>query len=466
MSINQNDYRESFQLEMRRDKKTGDLVKSNLPIIYVVTFKGERIKYSSGYRVEPKNFDYKIDNNKLVRDKFPDELPKVKANTFNSDRIASNIINNRLNALRAATQEYFEDNRKNPSSTALVKYLNERVKGKIVKTELEVKEISFFERFDEYLLKIQVSQARINSIKVIYRALKRFELYTSIKLKQPYKLALDELTSDTLFQLDQFLKNEHLTFKKFPSIYKEVPESRTPEQRGQNTMSGIHTKFKSFILWCIRNEITTNNPYLKFEFKGETYGKVYYLTMDERNTLYKKDMSHRPSVAVQRDIFIFQCLIGCRVGDLLKMTKKNIINGAIEYIPRKTKEGNPLTVRVPLNSMALEILARYDNEGEYLLPFISSQKYNDAIKEAFTIAELKRMVTILNPTNGETEHKPLNEIASSHLARRTMVGNLYKQVKDPNLISSVSGHKEGSRAFSRYKEVDEDMKIDLMKLLE
>lgn len=43
------------------------------------------------------------------------------------------------------------------------------------------------------------------------------------------------------------------------------------------------------------------------------------------------------------------------------------------------------------------------------------------------------MVT-LNPTNGETEHKPLNEIASSHLARRTMVGNLYKQVKDPNLL--------------------------------
>ena len=48
-----------------------------------------------------------------------------------------------------------------------------------------------------------------------------------------------------------------------------------------------------------------------------------------------------------------------RVGDLLKMTQSNLIDGAIEYIPRKTKEGRPLTVRVPLNQTAKEIAARY-----------------------------------------------------------------------------------------------------------
>ena len=40
-----------------------------------------------------------------------------------------------------------------------------------------------------------------------------------------------------------------------------------------------------------------------------------------------------PGLDVQRDIFVFQCFIGCRVGDLMKMTKANIINGAIEYVP-------------------------------------------------------------------------------------------------------------------------------------
>ena len=33
---------------------------------------------------------------------------------------------------------------------------------------------------------------------------------------------------------------------------------------------------------------------------------------------------------------------------VLRMTKRSIIDGAVEYIPRKTKEGNPVVVRVLL----------------------------------------------------------------------------------------------------------------------
>lgn len=60
----------------------------------------------------------------------------------------------------------------------------------------------------------------------------------------------------------------------------------------------------------------------------------------------------------------------------------------------------------------------------------------------------------------------LYEITSSHLARRTFVGNLYKQVKDPNLVGSLSGHKEGSKAFARYREIDDEMKKELVDLLQ
>ena len=59
-----------------------------------------------------------------------------------------------------------------------------------------------------------------------------------------------------------------------------------------------------------------------------------------------------------------------------------------------------------------------------------------------------------------------NEVASSHLARRTFIGNIYKKVKDPNLVSALSGHKEGSKAFRRYRDIDEEMKKDLVKLLD
>lgn len=82
------------------------------------------------------------------------------------------------------------------------------------------------------------------------------------------------------------------------------------------------------------------------------------------------------------------------------------------------------------------------------------------------MAGITRLVTELNPvTRREVKH-PLNEIASSHLARRTFAGNIYRQVKDPNLVASLTGHAEGSRAFNRYREIDLGMKQDLVKILE
>jgi hypothetical protein len=52
------------------------------------------------------------------------------------------------------------------------------------------------------------------------------------------------------------------------------------------------------------------------------------------------------------------------------------------------------------------------------------------------------------------------------MARRTFIGNINRKVKDPNLVSALSGHKEGSKAFQRYRDIDEEMKRDLVKLLD
>ena len=145
-----------------------------------------------------------------------------------------------------------------------------------------------------------------------------------------------------------------------------------------------------------------------------------------------------------------------------KMQDANIL----EYIQEKTRNHNPRTVKVPLNDIAKTILERYKKyDGETLLPFISEQKYNQAIKEAFRLAGLNRIVTVLNPLTREPEQKYLYEVATTHTARRTFIGNMYKKVKDPDLVSSVSGHKEGSKAFRRYREIDDEMKQELVNLL-
>lgn len=190
------------------------------------------------------------------------------------------------------------------------------------------------------------------------------------------------------------------------------------------------------------------------------------MTLDEVETLYRTPMPTKV-LEEQREIFVFQCNVGCRVGDLMSYTKQSVQNGALEYIAAKTLHFSGRTVVVPLNSIALEIVEKYkDLPDEQLLPFISEQNYNDNIKAAFKVAGITRLVTELDPVTRKEVKHPLNEIASSHLARRTFAGNIYRQVKDPNLVASLTGHAEGSRAFNRYREIDLGMKQDLVKILE
>ena len=95
-----------------------------------------------------------------------------------------------------------------------------------------------------------------------------------------------------------------------------------------------------------------------------------------------------------------------------------------------------------------------------------SERYNDNIKIIFEKAGVTYLVTKLDTVTRTEVKVPINEIASSHMARRTFIGNIYKLVKDPNLVSAPTGHVEGSRAFTRYRDIDIDMKRDLVKILE
>ncbi len=321
---------------------------------------------------------------------------------------------------------------------------------------------------DEFLLKHKLSDVRRKNFKVVKRAMMRYQLFVQVTRRgqESFILDIDQVTADTLHDMWDFFENEHLYVEKYPAIYETIYEKRKPRPRGRNTLIDCFCRIRTFFLWCHEKKKTNNRPFDEFHIEESVYGTPFYITLEERDIIFNVDLSGNPNLETHRDIFIFQSLIGCRIGDLYRMTKKNIINGAIEYIPRKTKEGNPVTVRVPLNEKALSILEKYkDIEGDKIFPFRYEQDYNEAIKEIFALAGVTRIVTVLNPLTREEEKRPINEVASSHLARRTFIGNIYKKVKDPNLVGALSGHKEGSKAFNRYREIDEEMKKELVNLL-
>lgn len=338
--------------------------------------------------------------------------------------------------------------------------------------EAKAKKLSFDDIIDEFLKQKQLSEPRERHYRVMQRALHRFEMYQRKTVKKSYKFSFDTCTTEEIYAFEAFLRAEPELYDKYPDIYASYPsithkthKVKRPKPRGDNYMVTFTKRFKALFHWCHAQSITSNDPFAKYTTTiSEKYGTPIYIKDEEVLHLADFDFSNNKHLETQRDIFIFQCCIGCRVGDLMKMTPGNIINGAVEYIASKTADERPNTIRVPLSERALNIIDKYKEEVKdgQLLPFISQQKYNEALKEIFKAAGITRLVTRLNPTTGIEEKVGIDTIATSHMARRTFVGNLYKKVKDQNLVGSLSGHSVGSRAFARYREIDDDIKQDLV----
>lgn len=303
----------------------------------------------------------------------------------------------------------------------------------------------------------------------VLRMLQRYELYRG----KGYKLSLDKMTDLDVLKFEEFLKIEHTFFDqngkciKYAHIYKKMPVTRIPKQRGINGIHGTMKMFRTFYNWAVKTGRTENNPFKKYQLPACVYGTPFFITTEERNKLFEFDFSDSPQLAVQRDIFVFQSCIGIRTGDFYKLTWENVVGDSIEYIANKTLNETARTVSVPLIPQAKTILERYRDENRTeLLPFISTVHYNKNIREMLKRAGINRIVTIINPVTRKSEQHPIYEVASSYMARRNFIGNLYKKVKDASLIGCMTGHTEGSRAFARYRAIDSEMKKEVVKNLE
>lgn len=336
--------------------------------------------------------------------------------------------------------------------------------------------------FPQFVASRRVSMYREKHFWTMWRMLRRYELlqgttfefgtfshkdlegFRTFLIKEHEYWARDKETKKMKCTNRRYLKAFDQVNEECQKLGRKI-ESRCPEPRSKNTLNNILLILKSYWLWCMKEGYADRNPFHKFTIDNAEYGTPYYITTEERHLLENAPLEGM--IAVQRDIFVFQCCVGCRVGDLYKLTYANIIDGKLKYTPRKTKDNNPVLAIVPLNKTALALLEKYrDEERGTLFPFISQQKYNVNIKKAFKLAGLNRKVAVLNPQTRQHELKPLYEVVSSHMARRTFIGGIYKHVQDPNAIGSMSGHVEGSKAFARYREVDEDLKRSMVDLLE
>lgn len=322
-----------------------------------------------------------------------------------------------------------------------------------------------------YCKRHNLAESREKCYRVLARQLRRFELYIQATSSSLFSLSYDDMTNDDVENFRIYLRDEHRLVKRYPRLYKkifaEAPQTESKkfktikvEERSNNYITSLLKKLATVFHWLQETGATANDPFKGFDFGSVLYGHPIYIKKEERNLIAEYDLSDEPLITQQqRDIFIFQSLVGCRVGDLLTLTEANISGDVLEYVPNKTSgNAEQVKVRVPLNPTALQLINKYkgvDKKGR-LFPFIAAQNYNEHIKVVFRKCGVTRIVQVRNPRTGKYESKQICDIASSHMARRTFIGVGYKLTHDPNIIGKMTGHVEGSKAFTRYRDIDDE----------
>ena len=356
-------------------------------------------------------------------------------------------------------------------------------------------DVSFYELVEEYISERKLADGHARVFRVLAREVSRYEGFIRATSNKSFSFDINTIKREDIEDFADYLRNEKSLSEEYPQIFNALINNYPPsvkkghnklDARGENTVIKAMARLKSLFRYLYDRGKTANRPFDGVKIGVAKVGTPYYITIDERNriadadlekiwaTLDKKEQQKArmpiETLLVQRDIFVFHCLIGCRVGDLLRLTSRHIHNDILVYTPHKTKDegDDAVQARVPLHPKALVLIEKYsgvDSKGR-LFPFITAQRYNDAIKMIFTMAGITREVEVRNALTGDFELRPINEIASSHLARRTFIGNAYFKVSDPNIIGKMSGHVDGSKAFKRYRNIEDDTLRNVINLLD
>lgn len=322
-----------------------------------------------------------------------------------------------------------------------------------------------------------VSEGRMKRVRTVIKKLEQYEL------RRNKSVTIGNCTPETLSD-----------FEKFLLVEVDVDKRRNHRNDvgvgiGKNAANSDLKLIKAVFNYCERNGIIDKTPFVQFELPKAQYADPIFLTIEELNTIAAADYKvfetyikrsfmervkkgkmrivptkkqieeYARLLEEKKDIFVFQCRVGCRVGDLLKLTKENLSedrNGVyLHYIAEKTLRTKARTINVPLHNDALAIVRKYaDREGQRLLPFVCAQKYNKEIKRVFEAVGITRSVTILDTVTQTPKQVKICDVASSHMARKTFCGTMFNEGVDSSIICAMSGHVEGSAAFARYHNID------------
>lgn len=226
-----------------------------------------------------------------------------------------------------------------------------------------------------------------------------------------------------------------------------------------NSAGKIIRLLKGFVNYQITKGVIPHIDMKCFKVVEEETDAIY-LTEKELKVIYELDLSEDKELSEIRDLFIVGCYTGLRWSDLSELNSENIdrVNGYINIKQRKVHKA----VVIPMIDYVPEVLERYN----YVLPKITSYKFNERLKELGKKAMLTQKVEIVRK-KGATRVADVYEkweLISSHTCRRSFCTNMYLAGFPAEELMKISGHKTPA-AFMRYIKVDGMQAADRLKAM-
>lgn len=266
------------------------------------------------------------------------------------------------------------------------------------------------------------------------------------------------------------LKNDICSFKNI-KIANNINESFLAKFIDYLINKGLHNitinkkyeYLKSFLYWCERKGYYTLSAHKTFKIRlidsNAESKEIVYLEWEELMRLYNFNFT-KPYLARVRDFFCFECFTGLRYSDVAKLKKKDVKEGFINVITKKTSDN----LTIPLNRYSQSILDKYaDNKSEFAVPSISNQKTNNFLKEAAKMAEINSTQKIVSFSGIEKTEQYYEkwEVLTTHAGRRTFVVNALNLEIPIEVIMEITGHKS-LREIRPYKKITDKLKQDAM----
>ena len=395
--------------------------KKETPIIFTYSFgRGNRLKFSTGYKTLPKHWDQ---NNQ-----------KVRAISYIENR---EVVNSDLRKIKSLFLDAITElhRQEDKFDKELLKEIYYNIINK-KDPENSAKAIEFLEFGDQFVeqKEKQLGLTSTGSLSLItIRAYKQ-----TIKKIREYSKAYGRKVVFKTIDLEFYYSFVNYLEEKDMSL---------------NTI-GKHIKnIIALMNRATEDGINTNLAYKHREFRRVSENTTaIYLTADEISKIENLDISDIKPWEQARDLFLIGYYTGQRVSDFNGLGIKDIRTFDGKEVFEITQKKTSKTIYIPVHPNLKSIFnKRYNGKSPPKMPEVLINEY---IKEVAAKAEINEDVNSVKTKGGKKKSEPHKKYAliGTHTARRSFCTNAYLSKMPVIDIMAISGHTT-EKEFYKYIKV-------------